>query len=251
MSHSNDKNESSGNSEILKELAIFDYVAGNLSDSAKQNFERMLEQSPALQDEVKAETLLRQRMEKIGETEPVAMSNIEALFEKIDEHEKAEKVTQSIEATSDKDSSEETANNKVTPLFKETPSFKEKKSGFSKYYATAAGLAMFTIVFSGIYFDSAAPDFQTLSDIPASQKIDFKLLASESRIAKLTLVEGVSDDQVTELLDTFKLTSISAGSPSNQRFVSAEAALSNEILERLRNDNRLRNVELYKINNGE
>ena len=241
MSHSNDKNESSENSEILKELAIFDYVAGNLSDSAKQNFERMLEQSPALQDEVKAETLLRQRMEKIGETEPVAMSNIEALFEKIDEHEKAENETQNKEG----------ANNKVTPLFKEKPLLKEKKSGFSKYYATAAGLAMFSIVFSGLYFDSAAPDFQALSDIPASKKIDFKLLASESRIAKLTLVEGVSDDQVTELLDTFKLTSISSGSPGNQRFVSAEAALSNETIERLRNDNRLRNVELYKINNGE
>ena len=241
MSHSNDKNESSENSEILKELAVFDYVAGNLSDSAKQNFERMLEQNPALQDEVKAETLLRQRMEKIGETEPVAMSNIDALFEKIDEHEKAANETQNKEASS----------NKVTPLFKETVSIKEKKSGFSKYYATAAGLAMFTIVFSGLYFDSAAPDFQTLSDIPASQKIDFKLLASESRIAKLTLVEGVTDDQVTELLDTFELTSISSGSLGNQRFVSAEAALSNETIERLRNDHRLRNVELYKINNGE
>ncbi len=245
MSHSNDNNESLENSEILKELAIFDYVAGNLSKSAKQNFEKMLEQNPALQEEVNAEKILRQRMEKIGEAEPVAMSNIEGLFEKIDEHEKALNESDRLETVTSTSASEESTPSSVTPLFK------NKKNSFSKYYATAAGLAMFSIVFSGLYFDSAAPDFQTLSDIPSSQKIDFKLLASQGRIAKLTLVDGVSDDQVNELLDTFKLASISSGSPSNQRFVSAEAALSSDILERLRNDNRLHKVELYKIDIGE
>ena len=230
---SNSKNSSFEHSEILKEIAIFNYVAGNLSKSEKQNFEKLLEQNPSLKEEVKAEEDLRRKMQKVGETKPVPMSNIDALFEKIDQYEQ----------NSDKESQLES----IQKAENVTPIFASKATTFSKYYATAASLAAVTILISGIYFSSTAPNFETLSDTPASQAINFTELANQNRIAKLTLVSGASDDQVSELLEKFGLTSFDSGAAIDQRFVISETELSKEAIDRLRKDDLIQSIELHKI----
>ena len=230
---SNSKNSSFEHSEILKEIAIFNYVAGNLSNLEKQNFEKLLEQNPSLKKEVKAEENLRRKMLKLGKTKPVPMSNIDALMEKIDQHE------QNIDKESQLESIQKADN--VMPIFA------DKRTAFSKYYATAASLAAVAILFSGIYINSTAPNFETLSDIPASQAINFTELANQNRIAKLTLVSGASDDQVSELLETFGLTSFDSGAAIDQRFVISETELSKEAIDRLRKDDLIQSIELHKI----
>lgn len=230
---SNSKNNSFEHSEILKEIAIFNYVAGNLTNSEKQNFEKLLEQNPSLKEEVKAEENLRRKMLKVGKTKPVPMSNIDALIGKIDQHE------QNIDKDSEFESIQKP--NNVTPIFA------GKATAFSKYFAAAASLAAVTILFSGMYFSSTAPNFETLSDIPASQAINFTELVNQNRIAKITLVSGASDDQISELLETFELTSFDSGAAIDQRFVISKTELSKEAIDRLRKDDLIRSIELHKI----
>ena len=78
---SNSKNNSFEHSEILKEIAIFNYVAGNLTNSEKQNFEKLLEQNPSLKEEVKAEENLRRKMLKVGKTKPCLLYTSDAADE--------------------------------------------------------------------------------------------------------------------------------------------------------------------------
>ena len=72
-------------------------------------------------------------------------------------------------------------------------------------------------------------------------------MANQNRIAKLTLVSGASDDQVSELLETFGLTSFDSGAAIDQRFVISETELSKEAIDRLRKDDLIRSIELHKI----
>lgn len=59
MNNSNDK------STLLREMAIFDYVAGNQTALTKHNFELMMKQDPSLQQAVEEEQRLRLEFDEI------------------------------------------------------------------------------------------------------------------------------------------------------------------------------------------
>ncbi len=233
MSYSSDNTNSSDMTEMLKEIAVFDYVMGNQDESTKRDFEKILEQDPKLKEAVKAEFELRKTMQEAGKLEPVSMSNFDSLLETIDQKE---------DSFYPEEVASETTN--VVSIFK------SKKGAFTKYYATAASLAAFVIIFSGLYVNSTTPKFQTLSDLSASQELNFEQLMSENRVAKLTLADHVNDNQVDKLLLTFNLSSFESGAESKQRFVTAKTPFSENTLERLRNDARVKNAELLTVADG-
>ncbi len=220
MNNSNDK------SELLREIAIFDYVAGNQSESVMRNFEKMLEQDASLREAVDQEARLRRAMHEAGKNEPVSMSNFQALLNVIDENE----MQTAGGGKSDRQSA--TAKSSISRYI-------------SSYYASVASVAACAALFGTFYFNFATPDFETLSDIPASEQIDFTELAGQMRLAKMTFSNDMSQDQIDELLLTYSLTSFEAGAPSEQRYVVAEVSISENELTRLRNDARILSVELF------
>lgn len=236
MTNSKNKTEATTKTELLREIAIFDYVAGNQSESAKRNFEEKLERDPSLKQATEEEAKLRLNMREAGKEKPVSMSNFDALLETIDKQER--------QAGSTHHESETNEVENVTPLFKAS------KPSYWRHYASAASVAVIALVVSNFFIYSPKDQFIALSDTPASQQINFTLLASQNRLAKLTLKAQISEQQVSDLLTNFELTSFESGAAKNQRFVTAEKAISKNDLERLRSDSRVENVELFVLSDG-
>ncbi len=229
MNNSNDK------SELLREIAIFDYVAGNQSESVKRNFENMMRQDPTLREAVDAERVLRANMQKAGELEPVSMSNFDVLLS-------------SIEAEEERPTNESSVGVISSELIRQEHLEKGESSNkvsFSRYYSIAASIAMFAVVFAGFYLNSSQPKFETLSSNTASEKINFAQLAEQTRLAKITLSDGLSQQEIDDVLRAYNLSSFEAGAQQNQRYVISESAISVSELTRWREDSRVQQVELF------
>lgn len=228
MSNSNDK------SELLRELAIFDYVAGNQTDSAKRNFEIMLEQDATLRDAVEAERRLRAGMLKAGESTPVSMSNFDLLLKKID-------------------AEQQSTDNNVTALESNVTKIgdRSRTKYIGRTFAVAASMAVFAIIFSTVYQPLSEPKFETLSDTLASDVINFSQLAEQSRLAKMTLDQNLSGQQIDELLRGYGLSSFEGGAEQHQRYVVAESAITNSELSLWRSDAGVLEVELFVVSSEE
>jgi len=229
MNNPNDK------SALLRDMAIFDYVAGNQSESAKRNFEDMMQQDHTLREAVEAERSLRASMQKAGELEPVSMSNFDALLSTIEKQEKQHKNESNVRVISREPKTQERAEKGEA----------WNKLSISRYYATAASVAVLALVFSGFYLNSSAPKFETLSSKTASEEINFAQLVEQTRLAKMTLVDGLSQQDIGDVLRDYDLGSFEAGAGPNQRYVISESAISYRELARWREDSRVRQVELF------
>jgi len=231
-------NDSNDKSAMLREMAIFDYVAGNQSETAKQNFEKMMQQDQSLREAVDAEKKLRANMQEAGELEPVSMSNFDDLLSTIEAQEEPQR---------DDTRGTRPVGELNKPVLTEVVSAANKTS-FSRYYATAASVAVFAMLFAGFYLTSSEPKFETLSDTTASEKINFATLSEQSRLAKMTLTEGLSREEISDVLRLYNLSSFEAGATTNQRYVVSESAISNSELARWLDDSRVQQVELFVTN---
>lgn len=222
-------------SDLLKDMAVIEYLAGDQSESVRLNFERELEQNPGLREAVEIERRFQADMRNAGELEAVSMSNFDVLLSTIEAQE-----------------NNETRGHKVTSIVSnENKSVRlEKKSASvhflgKNYFAMAASVAVFAIVFAGFYLNSSTPKFETLSDTTASEEINFAYLTAEVRLAKMIFVENVLEQQIDDVLQRYNLSTFEAGGELNQRYIIAESAISDLDLRLWRDDPLIQQVELF------
>jgi len=236
-----------------QELAVFDYVAGNLSGDALNEFERQLESDQALQAAVEQEQFLRNELIGLSndESEPVSMQNFDALLERIDQAEqqalpKAEQAQSNVVRFEKRQSSNTQS--------AQTPRFFERlvSQPFSiAASVVVAGLVMMFAVTSGFLGGSTGlneqgNEFELLSQ---STDLDFRSLIKEGRAAKLVLSNALSNDDVAAMLSNHELTGV--GELNNTQidlYIYAAHAISPEKVIQLKEDQRISDVVLFSFN---
>ncbi|MEM7360068.1 MAG: hypothetical protein AAF431_13280 [Pseudomonadota bacterium] len=225
-------NDPKDKSALLRETAIFEYVSGDMSDSAKRNFEKMMESDSDLQEAVDAEIRLRSAMKQAGDGEPVSMGNFDALLARIDAEEKAESSPGIVDPVEDSDNLHQ-----INPW--------TAQASKPRYYAMAASFAIVAVIAAVFLLDVSSPDYETLSDKPASESINFTQLTESGRLAKFTFSENLSQAQITDLLSQYRLTTFEAGAAANERYVVAELRISDDDVTKWRAESGVVSVELF------
>jgi len=218
-------NNPSDKTTILKDTAVFEFVSGSLSADAHENFEKLVEQDPALRREVEAEIALRTALEQVHDVgqqqvAPVSMNNFDALLERID----------ALEAD------DELGENRA-PVISINDYWKRSLS-------VAASLAL-VAVFGAAYFSQLTePEFETLSNQNAGSEVNFPLLVEQGRIAKVVLADHLSSEEVEVFLERYKLNIINAGSQQTVLYVSAQKEIDLITLQEWHADSRVNSVDV-------
>lgn len=231
----NNMNNSNDRSDLLKEMAVIEYVVGNQSQLVRRNFEKKLEQDSDLREAVETERHFQADMRKAGELKAVSMSNFDVLLSTIEAQENKE--TQEDNVTS----IAANRNNEV-PL-EQPPSSVHYMA--VNHFAKAASVAMFAIVFAGFYVNYSAPKFETLSDVPASEEINLSELTQQARLAKMVFIDNLLEPQIDDILHSYNLSTFEAGAEQNQRYVISESAISERELRLWRDNVLVQQVELF------
>ncbi len=230
----NSKSETS----IIKDTAVFDYVAGQQSEGAVKNFEKLLEQDADLAQDVEIEKQLRSALAQVNPKEataPVSMKNFDALLERIEgETDEASDVnTDGGELSSDIES----ADNVVVV----------KPWRWQRQFNVAASFAVIAMIGVIGFHQTTEPDFVTLSNQTASSEIDFAGLVDQQRMVKIELMQGLASTEISELLDGYQLQSIQSNAAGQTVLASSKQALNAEQLAILVNDKRITNAELVSF----
>jgi len=243
MKDSNDK------SDLFREMAIVDHVAGNQSEAARRSFEDAMEQDASLREAVVAEQRLRASMQEVGQIEPVSMSNFDALLTKVDEHERSaanesSRANDNAQIAYDQmaESITESAIQSSGVVVSTSPTW------WTRGYSIAASIAVMAMMFGGFYSSMLAPDFDTLSDGAASAEINFVELADEGRLAKMVFSENIEQSDVVEVLNAYNLETFDSGAPLKTLYVMADKAISKQDLQDMRADSRIRQIDIFTIN---
>jgi len=211
---------SNDTSAIIKETAIYSYVSGELSGSAKMNFEKQLSTDPELQQEV--------------EREKAVTANFADLLNKIEQQE--------AHSSDVEDVSHNTTQVKQSARVIAFPNWGVRQLGI------AACLAMVGVVSVGFFTDLTDPNFQTLSNKEASAKIDFSALADQGRLAKIALSEQLDDVQIDQLLEQYELQTFKSGADKHNIYVFSEKMISAADIKVLASDKRVKRVETFTAN---
>jgi len=213
----------SDQSDILRDAAVFDYVSGTQSDSARMEFEQKLQHDTVLQQQVAWERSLREQLDpKNAQTPPVSMSNLDSLMERIDETE----VTQETFVDSQKGQNISWFNKPLFPAM-----------------SIAAGLAVVCVISVGLFQGLTQPQFTTLSSPSASAKVDFSQLVEQRRLAKVVLHQDYLD-VVSTLLDDYGLIKLDQAGLSDVIMVIASEEIAFETLAAWRADVRIKEVNI-------
>jgi len=227
-------NNPNNNSDLLLEIAVFEYVAGHLEGEKKRTFEKSLAQNPQLQKAVDRERALRNELGKTGHHTAVPMSNFDNLLARIDAHEDTE--SEDHPNINDRHSREHSNNNVVHLPFQ------------NRGYQIAASVAIFGVVgfmFANFFADQTAPKFDTLSNQSSLEKTEFAELANQGRMAKLVLSNGITNVQFAELLNRHELSLFDSNSGSNQVYVIAEQAIDETDVARWKADENIEQVHIF------
>lgn len=212
---------------LLKDIAVFEYVSGEQSPAAKANFEKTLSDNQGLQNEVNIEKELRNLVKQSQEPSVVASDNINSLFDRID-----------AEPVDDISSVNNTSN--VTPLV----SFSRPMAGL----AMAACLLVAVFISINVNNDLLEPKFQTLSSPTLGDAIDLNALANEGRLIKFELASPLSQDSIDSLMSKYELQNLSQSVNERIITVKTENAVNEKTLLTLKLDKRIKDVELIKFN---
>lgn len=177
---------------IFSEDEVFNYVAGQLSDTQRIDFEKRLAVDETLQEAVAAEKHLRQTLRDFEdsdeEPEIIKRASVNDLLTMLE-------LDEVVSASSDYD---------------ETLARKSKVVNWYSFAGVAASLAFVAIVL----FNYQADDSYRLRSEPADlSSLNFSELVTQRRIAQVWFSESLSADEILALLDKHNLTPISrAGS---------------------------------------
>jgi len=220
MSKSDDK------LNLLKDIAVFEYVSGEQSPSARANFEKELIENKDLEVDVYIEEQLRDLVKETQEPSPVAQDNIQSLFDRIDGE--TEKQTE------------------VTPSTVVRPNFSPSRSAIGMGFAMAACLLLAVFVSINMNNDLLEPKFQTLSS-PTSDVVDLDVLANEGRLIKFELASSLSNNAIDSLMNRYALERLSLS--VDGRIITAKSvnAVDVKMLTTLKSDKLINDVELIKF----
>jgi len=204
---------STSQTSILKDTAVFDYVAGEQSDGARKNFEKLLKQDSGLAQEVEIEKLLRSSLEGINgaDAESISRNNFDALLERI------ESVDNELGSTD----AEVLSNN--------AGSRSDEQSN---------------VIVAQPW---TQPNFVTLSDKTASVEVDFAGLVDQRRLVRLELSNGLAVSEIDELLEGFQLKAIQSGTTGQVVLASANQSVGEQKITDLVTDKRIINAELVSF----
>ena len=207
-------------SQLINETLIYDYVAGNLTESAKLNFEQQLNSDPALRDKVDQEIKLREAVTQdnvLGTEDTISDGNFEKLQTLIEQHERAAHSSE--------------------------PSRKPSQ-GWYKGLSIAASLALFVMVGANYYEGLNEPKFITLSDVEESSKIDLNKLISDRKVASVSFADTAGDEQVSQFLSQFELNVLNASPHSGTWLLYSDSPIKNADIEQWSADRQVVGVEL-------
>ncbi len=235
-------NSSDDKSEMLRELAIFDYVSGNQSASARRNFEAMMAQDETLNEAVNAEIKLRDRLSATNEQALIPRSNFDALLQRIDSEEQAQREQEQGQEFYVADTvSEWSASGRNSA---------KKRGRFALVpVSLASSFLLAAIVLSVGYLNLTEPHFNTLSDEAASAQVEFTTLADQGRLAKLTLSGNMTAQQVSQILNDHQLKAFESGANNGHIYVYAQTPISGQQLATWQADARISNAAVFSADN--
>lgn len=229
---------------MLRELAIFEYVSGDQTPSAKRNFEQMMSDDALLLADVQAERALRAEMAEAGTPGtdgPVSMSNIEGLFARIDIAQRDAQESAAVDQAVDQ------VNNEQAQTARKAELINVASRTFLAPLAAAASVAFIALFFVNDYIDSTQPNFNTLSDGVASKNVDFGTLVDQGRLAKFTVSSELSANEVDDMLTAYGLSTFESGANSGELYVYTEAEISHSQTSAWRADSRVKEVKLFTV----
>lgn len=239
-------------SDMLRDLAIFEYVSGDQSSSAQRNFEDMMKNDPQLRADVDAEKALRADIAKAGVGDGVSMNNIDGLLARIDIESDVKNTASTDEVrgaqTSDPEtsSSGDKASNAPRVATVISGVFSRATSRATSL-AAAASVAFIAVGFAVYYVDITKPNFNVLSNKNASQQVDFASLVEQGRLAKLTVSSSLSQQEVNDMLGAYGLSTFEAGTRDSDFYVYTASKISSSQLAAWRADTRVDEVKLFTV----
>jgi len=216
---------------LFEDISVIEYVAGTLSAQAKANFEKALTEDKALQKAVASEQAFRASLEQSKPEPVVSADNIEGLFKLIDEDE--QRTTQQ-----ESDSSSNVV-----------------KVNFNNRFAAGSAIAasLLVAVFFSVNFNNdelLEPNFQALSNSEQPNTINLNELSNENRLVKFTLSQPLSSSSVDSLLAEYQLLGLNTSINSTSIVAQTSQSIDDKTLLALKADERIKNVELLKLNNN-
>lgn len=206
---------------ILKDTAIYRYVAGELSGSELISFEEQLKLDDQLRQDVEVEKHLREELNNIASSEKKSKPSFDALLEKIEQQE--------------------------APLTKNKGNIVAFPSAKILQFAMAACLVV--VVGVGYFFDLTEPKFNVLSDNKISANVDFSTLAHEGRIAKLVFSTQLTESEVDQLLEQYQLHIFKTNIAPSHVYAFMDKAISESDISTLKSDKRVQAVEIFLVGN--
>jgi len=209
-------NNSTSQTSILKDTAVFDYVAGEQSDGARKNFEKLLKQDSGLAQEVEIEKLLRSSLEGINGADAESISEV---------------LSNNAGSRSD-----EQSNVIVAQPWR-----------WQRQFNIAASFAVIAMIGIIGFNQVTQPNFVTLSDKKASVEVDFAGLVDQRRLVRLELSNGLAVSEIDELLEGFQLKAIQSGTTGQVVLASANQSVGEQKITDLVTDKRIINAELVSF----
>lgn len=214
--------------DILRETAVFDYVAGHQSDDNRRNFERMMTDDKALQRAVEAEQRLRDELladeKKTAHKSAINHDNIDRLFARLDSAEKSLSATQTGSPT--------------------------RRFNQRRWLGVAASIALVAVVLTMLPTNQpdnrATDEFTLLSDNEGKPEIDFNTLVLQHKIAQVWIPADLPAEQITQLFERHNLKVISRAGAA--WVVTSQAALSKEKIAALEASKVIEKVSLIDFN---
>jgi len=236
-------------SEILRDTAVFEYVAGDKSNGAKQEFERRLADDVELQREVAIERALRKTIAESGKARDqestVSMDNFDALLSRIDSAELSRNNSAETETIIDN-----TSTNKEQSEKKNSDNVVYARFGL-KQLAAVASIAAVALVSVSFFGDISEPKFETLSSSEQSSTAllqdSFSELVEQRRLAKLVLSEPGDVEAVKQLLAGYQLESLDATPQRGAIVVKAARSIDQQMMAGWLADQRVVSVEIIKF----
>lgn len=241
--------ESTDKSTILSETAVFEFVADKQSSDTQRNFEALIEQDPQLQHEIEIERELRKALAEDQQSAPVSMDNFDALLAKIDELEDQQGETPSNDNVTElaaQRKSERATNNRVSNVI-------SLSTLRSRQFSIAASVAVLGIVFAAFmssgYLEPNAEQNDDFVLLSSPKQVNFLELSDQGRVAKLVLVEELSNTKLANLLSSYQLQQFKeSGASVSSLYVYTEKAITDQQLALLKADERIQQVAVFSPN---
>ncbi len=211
---------SNTDTNIFSEDEVFNYVAGQLSDTQRLDFEKRMATDESLREAVATEQRLRLTLSDFENSESqreiIKRADVNDLLSMLDLEEEIPSPGHSSERGSERGA----------------------KSNIFNWYSfagAAASIAFFAIIFlnSPFFNNSVNQDYTLRSDANDLSNLNFSQLVSEERIAQIWFSESLSNEDKLSLLIEYKLTPVSRASTA--WIVASEPPLSDSDLAKLRN----------------